>query len=432
MFYIIEKKEQLERLKQLDDCFIDFIQNSNNFHPALSGISLIYIRSLKQRKGYIICLNHNESFSLDKQLVFDWLLKNTNKLFVLDKKKTLYHFPHPDKLYDINFIKHIDLSQINITAINYYYKTHSNYPEISRLIPISKHYEEKELTFQIILPVIESFSADSSIYAFNNGPLTQVFYEIERQGICIDKQLFIDCYSKSLKNPEFNISKGRIYSHYNLYTIIGRPSNSFNNINFAALNKNNGERLCYCPSNDKFVEFDIQGYHPRLIGELIGFEFPKNENTYEYLAPLLNVTKEEAKELTFKQLYGGIWPEYQYKPFFKEVAKYMDEIWETFQFGRYYETKNKRFIPDISGMSQPKLLNYVIQSTETSKNVEILLNILDYLKDKQTKLVLYTYDAFLFDYAEDDGKQLLMDIKEIIQYPINIKYGKNYHGLKKL
>ena len=43
-------------------------------------------------------------------------------------------------------------------------------------------------------------------------------------------------------------------------------------INFAALNKNDGERKCYIPENDMFVEYDIQGYHPRLIGEMINFK----------------------------------------------------------------------------------------------------------------------------------------------------------------
>ena len=79
-----------------------------------------------------------------------------------------------------------------------------------------------------------------------------------------------------------------------------------------------------------------------------------------------------------------------------------------------------------------KLLNYIVQSYETSNNVAMLDNILTYLKDKQTKLVLYTYDAFLFDYAEEDGKDLLTNIKELIHYPINVKQGKTYHGLEKI
>ena len=61
-----------------------------------------------------------------------------------------------------------------------------------------------------------------------------------------------------------------------------------------------------------------------------------------------------------------------------------------------------------------------------------LNNILNYLKDKKTKLVLYTYDAFLFDYSKEDGTQLLTDIKELIHYPINVKQGKTYHGLEKV
>jgi peroxiredoxin family protein len=92
---------------------------------------------------------------------------------------------------------------------------------------------------------------------------------------------------------------------------------------------------------------------------------------------------------------------------------------------------NKTFYREDE-MTQSKLLNYVIQSEETSHNVAILSTILDYLEDKKTKLVLYTYDAFLFDYSEEDNKQLLTDIKNIIQYPVNIKQGTSYHGLKKI
>ena len=62
----------------------------------------------------------------------------------------------------------------------------------------------------------------------------------------------------------------------------------------------------------------------------------------------------------------------------------------------------------------------------------MLEKILDYLKDKKTKLVLYTYDAFLFDYSKEDGKQLLTELKDMIKYPINIKQGNTYHGLEKL
>jgi hypothetical protein len=433
MFYIIEKPEQLEKLKPIGDCFINFIPFSDNFHPKLSPLSLIYIHGLKDHKGYILCIEHNESFCLSQQEIEKWILKNTGNIFVLNKKETLYWFNHPDKLYDIDFIERVDFvtNNVEVPAVSYYYRTHINYPTVNKIIPISKHYEESEKMFNVILPVIHKYRAEDVVYAFNNGPLTRVFYEIESQGIKIDKQCFIDCYGESLKYPEFNISKGKIYSQYNLYTTTGRPSNSYNSINFAALNKNNGERLCYKPENDMFVEYDIQGYHPRLIGELIDFHFPKDKTTYEYLATLLNVTVEEAKELTFKQLYGGIWNEYINKPFFKDIGTFIDGMWDTYQYGGYYETVNKTF-RDLEDITQTKLFNYIIQSMETSTNVTMLENILDYLKDKKTKLILYVYDSILIDYASSDGDQVLLDIKNLIHYPINVKQGNTYHGLEKL
>jgi hypothetical protein len=184
------------------------------------------------------------------------------------------------------------------------------------------------------------------------------------------------------------------------------------------------------PENDMFIEMDFQGYHPRLIGEMIGFDFPKDKNTYEYLGHVLGVSQQEAKELTFKQLYGGVWSEYQSKPFFKKVLSYTDGVWDTYQYGKQYKTENKIFIPDVN-MTQAKLFNYVVQSKETSTNVKLLGKLFDYLKNKKTKVVLYTYDAFLFDYSKEDG-DILQDIVNMLEYPVTIKQGNTYHGLTKI
>lgn len=431
-FYVIEKQDQLDKLTCFGDCFIDFISQNNNFHPKISPLSLIYLRPLNDHKGYIFCLNHSESFSLDKEYTINWINNNTQKLFTPDKKKALYYFNNFDKLYDINFIESIPLDKLQTNnCIDFYYKKHYALPNVNCLIPLSKHYEEKENLFGLAKPIISQFRENNNTYKFNNNQTTQVFFEIENNGIKIDKDCFIDCYGGDLKHPEFNILKGKIYSHYNLYTTTSRPSNSYNHINFVALNKNNGERLCYRPSNDMFIEFDIQGYHPRILGEMINFSFLNTRNTYETLATILDVSYDEAKELTFKQIYGGVWNEYKNKPFFKDIIRITDDIWDTYQFSKYYETKNRIFAID-KDMTQSKLLNYIIQSKETSINVEILTEIINYLKDKQTKLVLYVYDSILIDYAHSDGNQVLSDIKNMIHYPVNIKTGKNYHNLQKI
>ena len=144
------------------------------------------------------------------------------------------------------------------------------------------------------------------------------------------------------------------------------------------------------------------------------------------LGELLGVTQQEAKELTFKQLYGGVWSEYRDKPFFKDVNTYIDFIWSL----KEIKCENKIFTPD-ENITPNKLFNYIIQSFETSTNVKLLEPVLDYLKDKKTKLVLYTYDAFLFDYNKEDG-EIFTTIKKMLQYPVNIKTGHNYHSLKSI
>jgi hypothetical protein len=110
---------------------------------------------------------------------------------------------------------------------------------------------------------------------------------------------------------------------------------------------------------------------------------------------------------------------------------FIDNMWDTYQYGNSYSTINKVFTRGDEEITRNKLFNYIVQSTETLTNVELLELVLKYLEDKKTKLILYTYDAFLFDYCEEDGN-IFTDITQILQYPVNIKQGNTYHGLTKI
>ena len=349
----------------------------------------------------------------------------------MDKKEAMHWmYPLSDKLLDVNFIDFVNTTDISTRCTDYYYHQYPSLPNINCLIPISKHYEECEAIFNRVLPITKQYTLTNTQFQFQNFRTTDVFYQIEKNGIKADKNCYIEYYKDKLQYPQYNISKGKLYTQYNLYTTTSRPSNTFNNINFAALNKDNGERRCYKPEFDKFIELDFQGYHPRLIGEMVEWHFPNDKNTYELLGHLLNVTQQEAKELTFKQLYGGVWADYVDKPFFKQVNMFIDDMWDTYQYGKSYSTVNKTFILD-EDITPNKLFNYVVQSTETSTNVELLELVLKYLENKETKLILYTYDAFLFDYCAEDGN-IFADITQILQYPVSIKQGNTYHGLTKI
>ena len=80
-------------------------------------------------------------------------------------------------------------------------------------------------------------------------------------------------------------------------------------------------------------------------------------------------------------------------------------------------------------MNPQKLFNYVLQNMETSVNIQILYRILKLLKGKNTKLVLYTYDSFLFD-VDNNEIEILEQIKGVfnkLKLQIKSKHGFNYN-----
>ena len=59
-------------------------------------------------------------------------------------------------------------------------------------------------------------------------------------------------------------------------------------------------------------------------------------------------------------------------------------------------------------------------------NVRILWDILKELRGKKTKLILYTYDSFLFDYSEDET-EVMESINSIFtKYKFNTKIKQGY------
>ena len=115
----------------------------------------------------------------------------------------------------------------------------------------------------------------------------------------------------------------------------------------------------------------------------------------------------------FKQLYGGVYKEYQHIEFFQLIQKYIDKLWDTFQTDGFVEcsTSGHKFTKNIKDLNPQKLFNYTLQNLETSTNVLILWNIIRLLRNKSTKVVLYTYDSILLDYKKDED--ILEEINEV-------------------
>ena len=426
MFYLVETKNQLKQLELKLAAslsrYLEFIQGNDNTHPALAEIIAIYLDV--DGEDFIIPLNHTECINWDKDAILS-VLANYD-FFVLDKKAAL----HAASQLSYTDIQHSipPIEQPTTQAHAWYYRKFPH-TKVNKMIPIGKHLERCEAKLRAI---IDDFPGKTNNYY--DKILLPVLHKLEKNALKFNDK-FDDYFT--LKNKKFSIKENHIYGWYNPYTTTGRPVNNFNGLNFVGLKHDNGERDCFEPDNNFFVEMDYDGYHPRLIGDIVDYQF--KGNVHNTLAEIYFKSKEitpeqykESKTLTFKQIYGGIDKANLHHPFFSKTQQFIDIIWEEFnkrgevKCGSY--TIRKKDHPKIHSQ---KLFNYYIQATETETNIRKIKTIQDYLKNKQTKLVLYIYDAFVFDVSKSDGKQTLIDLQNILsdKFPIKLKVGQHYGAL---
>jgi len=446
MYYIIENKDQINYLKENIDedskCFINIITFNDQYHNKLTSPCLVYFKPLND-KGYIICIDHSESFSIDFQEVIE-LLSKYDYIYLLDRKKHLYFLPKTLNLIDLNFDKLeldntiFDLSGCETPVHTYFYIKHGFDYNINRIIPISKHFEKQEQIFDIVKDIIP--------VALNRfGEYVDNFFDIEKQGISLNMVKFKENFNPT--HPQYSIKNNKIYGCYNLYNLTTRPTNHFNNINFSAMNKKDNTRAAIIPENDMLVEFDFDGCHPRIIATLTGVKFSAKSAHMQLATMYYNVpvpTQDQidsAKKLTFKQLYGGIEDRYKNIEFFKRASNFADAEWNKYLDnktklfgGRRLLSESESMSHNSVGMDKAKLLNYLVQSYETYNNVKIISKLLQFLNGKRSKLIMYSYDAFLFDISKSEGTEVLKGIKNILeeQFPVKITYGSNYKTMVKL
>jgi hypothetical protein len=416
MYWLIEDPKHIDILANIkhEVVYAEIIPTSHDLHPVKNEICSLYIRPRDDSKGYIIPINHSETINLTIEDCLK-VLNSIKYIYVRDRKEFLHYFTLKH-CYQPSPSPHTYIPQLTI-AHTHIYNKYPNLQDLNTIVPIVKHYEVCEQNFV-------NFNSSILNPFYNKAAL--VFNQLERAGIKVDQTLFEQYFDQDA--DEF------IYTQYNLNTLTTRPSNTFNNLNFSALNKDNGERKCFIPRNDFFFEMDISAYHPTLLANLLEYTFTDGD-IHSSFAEMYGVDYTRAKEITFKQLYGGIWKEYEDLEFFKLVKSYTDDLWRHFETNGYImcPISNHRFLKsELDNMNPQKLLNYVLQNLETANNVLILWDIFKILRGKNTKLVLYVYDSFLFDFDQNEPEVILKVLGIFNKYKlqVKIKKGTNYHNIK--
>ena len=400
----------------IDKVYVHPIWESVSVHPHNDGLSLLYIYDIEGDRELLINLNNidNHTTTLEK-FNFDF-----NECYVYDNKSLMNHLCL-DNSVDASLIKYLQSnSQLKSTPTpthTFYERRFSSFKGVNNLIPISKHIE--------------------TIRDIRNEFLS--YYDLGWDSDCVKK--FENFYIKSLHLVEesgINTTNGMEWTQYHPYTTTSRPSNNFGGVNYAALNKDDGSRDRFVSrfEGGKLVQFDYDAYHPRIIGKMVDEPIPMDVSGHQTLADMYGVPYNDSKAITFRQLYGGVQSEYLHIPLFSKVSHKIDKMWMEFNRRGYVTTPLGRKLSksNLNDMNANKLFNYMLQATETELNMKILSKVMEFLADKRSKMVLYTYDSYLLDVHADDFNSL-QNLKILIEgngFPTKIEIGDRYSEMKSI
>ncbi len=452
MIFVEDKFEYFDFLreykKHTNKIYVRF--SDNDKHPMNNRISFIYVQNPENE--YVINVNNNDGLGIKFEALKE--LQNNPKLQIVFNYKAVQQVLPLSNAVDADLTKFIQYGYHDIELdeeriLQFYKSRFKTQTFLNDSIPIMKQLE-------LIKKYSEKFPKDYDI-KFCTYPIlaTNAFSYIEKSGLKINTNY------KQLFDIE-NITKDNfVYTEYNLMTSTLRPSNRHGGINFAAIKKDSGDRKAFISrfENGELISCDFQAYHPRLLLDLIYQNFlnstinvkeyewinnfyNKNLDFYEWIGKEMKIDhlvdyRTESKNIIFRNLYGGISTELLNIPFFKEVQHLTDAHYDLLQkIGAIntYQFKVRIDRERLEPVTPAKVLNYLIQSYETERNIQLILKIKDKLEAKKSKLILYNYDAFVFDVCIEEKQYLYDEVFPILKgkdgrYPIKITIGKNYDEL---
>jgi hypothetical protein len=400
----------------MDKVYIHPIWESEAIHPCIDGLSMLYIYDITNDTELVINLKNidNHTTTLD-EFTFKF-----NESYVYDNKSFL-NILQIDNSVDAGLIKYLQSnSQLKSSPTpthTFYHRRFGEFKGVNNLIPISKHIE-------MVRDVRNEFLQ---------------YYDLGWDSDCVKK--FENFYIKPLNLVERNgihTTNGLEWTQYHPYTTTSRPSNNYGGVNYAALNKENGSRDRFVSrfEGGTLIQFDYDAYHPRIIGKMVDEPIPMDVSGHQTLADMYGVPYNESKPITFRQLYGGVQEEYLHIPLFSKVSHKIDKMWMEFNRRGYIETPLGRKLSkeNLNDMNANKLFNYMLQATETELNMKILSKVMGFLEEKQSKMVLYTYDSYLLDMHPDDFDDL-QNLKILIEgngFPTKVERGNRYSEMKSI
>lgn len=392
------------------------IPSNPEIHPNLNKILGFYIKYTDGKSEYINIDHPDEpknDFKLD-EITF------SNNSLILNKKLFMYN--HIQGGLDLNSYMHyyfddiIDHTEFYPKTIEYYVQKYYYMNDLFKIIPLSKLLEYADNVSEYVLKYYKPDKIQHNCIEYCND-FSEVFHFIEKTKVFIQSEM----------KDQF----------YNWQTLTTRPSNTWNNLNFSALSKTSGIRDTIKSrfTNGKIIQFDYDAFHIKLLSKILDYKFL--DHPYECIQKDLNLNMDydKIKIKVFQNIYGTMLPEFLKHPFFKKIKNFSDNLYTEYIKNQTVESifYRKKF-RSIEEPTPTKVFNYVLQSLETEYNVKKLKVLMPILQNKQSKLILYLYDAFVFDIHPDETEliELLKKCFETDNMTIKVYAGDSFGTINRI
>lgn len=422
-----------------ENIYLKFILRHNNRHNVCNIPIAAFVYDFSDKKQYYINFSHPDlppsdiTYEQFKQLI------NKKNVYVRNKKSYKYWLEDIN-LIDINLLEFIESNELQqISDVDFKLQIYNkDINDWGIIVPYVLHQSAFD---QEIKDITDYHLKKYKSYCFNffNNVVTDTLYFIEKNGLKIDSELFKKYFKGKIYSNDF------VYSEYHIYNATGRPSNSYDGINYAALKKDDGSRSSFISrfDNGYMLLVDFTGFHPYIVANLIDYKVPDQETIYEHLAKqYFNAESvdedliKKSKKLTMVNLYGQIKQTYAHIPYFEKTETLKNKYWEEFSKKGYVKTpiyKRKITEKHIIDANKNKLFSYIIQAAETEYGIERLKYCIEFISDKNIVPLLYTYDSILFDIDSSVKYKDIEDLVNIIKnnkFKVKVYSGKNYNDLK--
>lgn len=245
----------------------------------------------------------------------------------------------------------------------------------------------------------------------------------------------------TINNKKYNLFYG--FSSNN-----GRPrvEGEHYDIDFNNISKNSdlSRQLISRFKNGRIVEIDYRAYSIIILSRLIDYKFPENSYPYNIIGRLLynkpnKLSKKEIekiKTMTFEILFGNSkkYEGIESIGFFNKMIGLKNSLWNIYNKTNIIPMAERMSTCEIT--NRGTLLNYVFTGLETIYNMVIINEIVNYMESKsiKSKLIMYKYDSFVFDFDESEYKKHIGNILSIIKLngDVRLCYGDSYGNMEEV